>query len=721
MFAPAARRTRAFATALAFALLVAASPVLAQKSGRPPAPPPRLRVEIGACEEALWANMPGAMSSNVDLSAAGTTPECAALALGTTKQGITASAILRAAARSASFTVDLLSKLNPWGLTGDAAMKVLQAALESGGTSDGFTSQLGEKAMEQGASLLGEIAGSAGPGPREVEERLLKEFGEQAFKAFRGSETVETHSDRFRISVCDGEFTVTVTASFLEARGEVRITSSGDCKCSPFAGGVRVGPFAVVGVAPLTFGNLRKERGEWVLTCTLGSPHYDVWAPCCQVRDGSWVSPRETPPPVTAPPVQPTPTAAERKREADRTNVSRRCDPEGRLASEIFRLGIRFDWKRADGAAESVQRAAREELTRAQRPFCDCLNAMRADPSLRGDLGLMEVIDEMRALYCSPPAEVTPKPTPVPRIALPPCSAARDGYESARARWSNDPNNAEATLSMVRMREGLCACLKQQYGGKLPPDLEAFCNPRAYRNGASAPVLAASLPAAPTPLPQTAGGPPRFTVSPTCGSGEPLRIAGPFDGDPANTRIQVEGQLARAAEETPRDCATQTPAGLSPGPAEILVTEGGRTTRLRTAVIRLRMGADQLDLLRGQSTKFQVVVEGLNGIPDSSWKGGPDPEFLNRAALDRAAPGTRIPGRNEPGHLLLTIENASRDTITLAKSTGEVIRVEIRKGDVSAKGTYEYRGVIQSLRDGRFNVKGTVFALVAPAEGEPAP
>lgn len=720
MTAPATRRRLAIAAA--FALLATASPVHAQKSARTPAPAPRLRIEIGACEEALWANMPGAMSSNVELSAAGTTPECAALALGTTKQGITSSAILRAAARSASFTVELLSKLNPWGLTGDAAMKVLQAALESGGTFDGLKAQLGEKAMEQGASILGEIAGGAGPGPREVEERLLKEFGEQAFKAFRGSETVETHSDRFRMSVCDGEFTVTVTASFLEARGEVRITSNGDCKCSPFAGGVRVGPFAVVGVAPLTFGNLRKQGDEWVLTCTLGTPHYDVWAPCCQVRDGSWVSPRETPPPATAPVVQPTPTAAEKKRDADRTNVSRRCDPDGRLSSEIFRLGMRFDWKRADGASENVQRAAREELTRAQKPFCNCLNAMRADPSLRGDAGLMEVIAEMLALYCSPPAEVTPKPTPVPHVALPPCSAARDGYESARARWSNDPNNAEATLSMVRMREGLCACLRQQHGGKLPPDLEAFCNPRVYRNGASAPVLAmGSPPAAPTGIPGTAAGPARFTAPPTCGSGEPLRIAGGFDGDAANTRVLVEGRPAGITGETAHDCIVQTPAGLPPGPVEVLVTEGGRTTRLKPANLRLRMSADQLHLLRGQSTKFVVVVEGLNGIPDSAWKGGPDPEFLNRELLERAAPGTRIPNRNEPGHLLLTIENASRDTITLAKSTGEVIRIVIQKGDVSAKGTYEYHGVIQSLKDGRFNVKGTVFALVAPASGEPVP
>ena len=704
MFASAARRTRLCAAFVA--LLAAANPALGQKPARTPAPPPRVRVEIGACEEGLWANMPGGMSSNVELANAGTTPECAALALGTTKQGLTSSAILRAAARSASLTVELLSKLNPWGLTGDAAMKVLQAALESGGTSDGFKAQLGEKAMEQASGLLGEIAGGAGNGSREVEERLLQEFGEAAFNTLRGNETVETHSDTFRLSVCDGEFTVTVTASFLEARGEVRIVSNGDCKCSPFAGGVRVGAFAVVGVAPLTFGNLRKEGRDWVLTCTLGTPHYDVWAPCCQVRDDHWVSPRETPVPAAVAVPEPTPTAAERKRAADRANVSRRCDPDGRLASEIFRLGIRFDWKRGDGAPENVQRAAREELTRAQKPLCDCLNAMRADLSLRGDRGLMDVIDGMLGEYCSPPAEVTPKPTPPPRVALPPCSANRDAYESARARWSNDPNNAGATLSMVRTREGLCACLRQQYGGKLPPDLEAFCNPRTTSNGASAPVLA---------------GPARFTAPPTCSAGEPLKVAGTFDGDASNTRVSIGGQPARVVTETPHDCVVQPPAGLSIGPVEILVTEGGRTTRLRTAAIRLRMSADQRDLLRGQSTKFRVAVEGLNGIPESAWNGGPDPQFLDRAALERAAPGTRVPGPNEPGHLLLTIENASRGTITLARSEGEVIRVVIRRSDVPPNGTYVYDGVIQSLQDGRFNIKGAVFALVAPAAGEQAP
>ncbi|HEY3349787.1 MAG TPA: hypothetical protein VGM13_08445 [Thermoanaerobaculia bacterium] len=718
MFASAVRRTRLSA---AFVAVLAAAPAaLAQKPARTPAPPPRVRVEIGACEEALWANMPGGMSSSVELANAGTTPECAALALGTTKQALTSSAIVRAAAKSASLTVELLSKLNPWGLTGDAAMKVLQAALESGGTADGFKSQLGEKAMEQGSGLLGEIAGGAGKGSREVEERLLQEFGEAAFNALRGTETVETHSDRFRMSVCDGEFTVTVTASFLEARGEVRIVSNGDCKCSPFAGGVRIGAFAVVGVAPLTFGNLRKQGDDWVLTCTLGGPHYDVWAPCCQVRDDHWVSPRETPVPAAVPVPEPTPTAAERKRAADRANVSRRCDPDGRLASEIFRLGIRFDWKRADGAPENVQRAAREELTRAQKPLCDCLNAMRADPSLRGDRGLMDVIDEMLRDVCSPPAEVTPKPTPAPQIAPPPCSAERDAYEGARTRWSNNPDNAEATLSMVRMREGFCACLKRQHGGKLPPDLEAFCNPKVTRNGASAPVLAAVPPATPA-SPQTAAGPPRFTAPPTCGAGETLKIAGTFDGDAGNTRVSVGGQPARVVTESPRDCVTQAPAGLSTGPVEILVTEGGRTTRLRSAAIRLRMSADQRDLLRGQSTKFHVVVEGLNGIPDSAWNGGPDPQFLDLAALERAAPGTRIPGRNEPGHVLLTIENASRDTVTFAKGAGDVIRLVIRRSDVSAQGTYAYHGVIQSLQDGRFNIKGAVFALVAPAAGEPSP
>lgn len=200
-----------------------------------------------------------------------------------------------------------------------------------------------------------------------------------------------------------------------------------------------------------------------------------------------------------------------------------------------------------------------------------------------------------------------------------------------------------------------------------------------------------------------------------------MRIAGSFDGDATNTHVRVGTEVARVISETPGGCETQVPATSPTGPVEILVTEGGRTTRLRTAAIRLKMGADQLHLLRGQSTNYHVVVEGLNGIPDSAWNGGPDPQFLDHAALERAAPGTRIPGRSEPGHVLLTIENASRDTITLLKSTGEVFRLVIRRGDVSAKGTYEHRGVIQSLKDGRFNIKGSVFALVAPSEGVPVP
>jgi hypothetical protein len=780
-------------------------------------------VNIGACEHGLWANMPGAMSANVELAAAATTPECAAVALGATRQALTASSVLSAAAQSASFTVDLLSKLNPWGLPGDVAAKVVQAALQSGGTLDGFKDQLGEGAMEQLANMIGGKAGDHGPSGTELREKAYGEIAEQVFKYYRGTDFSETHSDTFHGMACDGEFTVTVTANFLEARGEVRIAASGDCHCTEFRGGVRVGPFSVVGVAPLTFGNLTKQGGEWVLTCTMGGPHYDVWAPCCQVRDGHWVSARETPVPQVAV-FTPTPTAAERKRDADRTNVLRRCDPDGTRLSDLFRAQMRFDWKRADGSPENVLRAARAEVVRLQKPFCDCLNAMRADPAFRGDVGLQDVIADLLRNYCEPPVEVTPRPTPVPRAALPPCSADRDGYEAARVRWSENPNSAEATLSMVRMREGLCACLRQQHGGKLPPDLEAFCNPKVYRNGASAPQIAMgttsvapagtetvlvgvifstdtargerttgtvvtdpqryenrpdvvvlkttvrlpkgpdgkptltgttvtvgggpaqpadgpircdvpktgtvpvtvnppgspAVPAGEVPAHDAPGATPTGThVPPTCAPGEPIRVTGPFDGDASNTTVRAGDKPVRVVAESPRGCVVQLPPDLPPGPVDVTVTEGGRTTRHRTASVRLKMSADQLDLLRGQSTKFHVVVEGLNGLPESAWTGGPDPAFLNRAALDRAAPGARIPGRTEPGYLLLTIENGSRDTITLAKSTGEVIRLEIRRGDVSAKGTYEYHGVINSLKDGRFNVKGTLFALVAPSEARP--
>ncbi len=820
-------------SAAALAAALAAPPALAQvakgavpaKPAKAPAGPTKIRISVAECENKLWVDMPGGMSPFVETEGAETLPECASVALSATKSALTASSGLTAAAKGLSVTVDLLGKAAGVELAGDAAIKVLQAAIESGGSLDGFTDKLGDAALEKGAEGLG---GAIGLGADKFDgklspeqEELLKKIGENLWKVLKTEETVQTHGDSFHFGACDGEFVVTVTANFGEAKGEVRIAASGDCHCTEMRGGVRVGKFSVVGSAPLTFGDLHKgAKNEWTMSCSMGSPQYFVWAPCCQQARDSWTTPGRPIPPSGLPV---TPGPLERKRTADRRGIEQRCDPDGEKGAAVARARYAYDILRAEDADDALLEAARGRLLDAQKPLCECLAGLRKDPSLAGDAGLLELLDDMIALYCAPPAPYV-RPAPVPRRATSPCAADRDFYEGARSRAAEKPNDPSAERSMVNAKKNYCECLRRQNGGTLPPEAEAFCNPKTVSRPAAAPLISA-VPAGPAedtlvgvvvsprtyrnerttvtlvtdpktyekvhdvvvltatvPLrrgadgktvlegttvrigdgpsypatdpvpcdPPKDGGRPRIVVTPaggkpvtvgevpvvpgdapaapvettgpsTCTPGGTITLRGPFGGDGRATRVTVGGRAVPVVTETPREAVVTVPSDLPAGPVEVVVREGTHERRLVVPAIRLRMSADRLSLLRGESTAFRVSVEGLGSIPAAMWAGGPDPAALDRTALDRAAPGFRVPPREGPGVLVLAIENGSKGTVTIQKSVNEAVVLTIERGAVPASGTYEYRGTIQSLKDGTFRVSGTVVPLLAPAQAEETP
>jgi hypothetical protein len=265
-------------------------------------------------------------------------------------------------------------------------------------------------------------------------------------------------------------------------------------------------------------------------------------------------------------------------------------------------------------------------------------------------------------------------------------------------------------------------------GPAQPADGPLICDvPRGPKGGVTPVTLHPSggpaIPAGGVPVSEvpSATAPVGISAPPLFSAGEPVRILWRFDGDASDTNVSVAGRPARVIAETSRDCVVEIPADVPPGPVEVLVTERGRTRRMKANVIRVKASAEQPDLPRGQSTKFQVVVEGLNGIPDIAWDSGPDQGFVDRALLERTSPGTRIPGPTEPGYVLLTIESVSPATLSLAKSTGGLIRLVIKKIDVGPKGTFTYHGVARSTGDGRFDVRATVFALIGPPTGEYVP
>jgi hypothetical protein len=265
-------------------------------------------------------------------------------------------------------------------------------------------------------------------------------------------------------------------------------------------------------------------------------------------------------------------------------------------------------------------------------------------------------------------------------------------------------------------------------GPAQPADGPLICDvPRGPKGGVTPVTLHPSggpaIPAGGVPVSEvpSATAPVGISAPPLFSAGEPVRILWRFDGDASDTNVSVAGRPARVIAETSRDCVVEIPADVPPGPVEVLVTERGRTRRMKANVIRVKASAEQPDLPRGQSTKFQVVVEGLNGVPDIAWDSGPDQGFVDRALLERTSPGTRIPGPTEPGYVLLTIESVSPATLSLAKSTGGLIRLVIKKIDVGPKGTFTYHGVARSTGDGRFDVRATVFALIGPPTGEYVP
>ncbi|MDQ2980104.1 MAG: hypothetical protein M3R62_12880 [Acidobacteriota bacterium] len=443
-----------------------------------------VKIKIGECEEALATNMPGGMSALVEREGEATTPECAAAALGQTRQAITESKMFTAMGKGAAITVNLLRKVSGVGLAGEAAAKALEALLESGGTLDGFKEKLGENAGETGVS---ELAGHAGwKLGDETSEFLSKELAEKIFKVLQSEHVSDSHEMGFHLGFCEGSIVITLDYSIEQGTGEVRIAVTGDCHCTPFRGGVRIGRFSVIGVAPVSFSKPVKGFGGWEIPCKLGQPRYYVWAPCCQQSEGHWTTPGDAPPPPNPEEPQTTePPPGKNKENTDYRAVMDRCDPTGRL-KDLIRWNERMLQHLYDQKADAKRIAFRKgELAKAQKELCDCLRKMKSDRSLAGDAGMQKLLDDLIRSYCSPPAEPktsrppeTPGTTPVRDV----CQDAKDAYEQARSKYlDGGGNNPGLELTMVSAKKAYCECLRKKYGNKLPPDLEAFCNPKQLK------------------------------------------------------------------------------------------------------------------------------------------------------------------------------------------------------------------------------------------------
>lgn len=193
-------------------------------------------------------------------------------------------------------------------------------------------------------------------------------------------------------------------------------------------------------------------------------------------------------------------------------------------------------------------------------------------------------------------------------------------------------------------------------------------------------------------------------------------IQGPFDGDSRTTAVEVGGTPCRVMAETPRAAYWTMPATVQPGAHDVHLTEPSTRATFSVVVLGLTMRADQLELVRGQSTGFDVEISGPHRLPEHVWRAATPFDVVDLAGVRKLAPGFRIPSPGDPGVILVVIRNASPQTIAIDGAKNDAIVLTLGQG-AFAGGPYRYHGTIRSRRSGGFSVRATVVAFVAPVGG----
>jgi hypothetical protein len=167
-------------------------------------------------------------------------------------------------------------------------------------------------------------------------------------------------------------------------------------------------------------------------------------------------------------------------------------------------------------------------------------------------------------------------------------------------------------------------------------------------------------------------------------TGRDITIPGNFDGNAANTTVDVGGKALPVIAESPREAVVKIPADMPTGPSNLTVGDGpgnSRTTPFNVASIELK--ADKLNLIRGEKTDLHVTVTGLEGLKDNS------------------------------GNIRLQIENASPQTVSLTnpvyQSNGNAGAMPARAVNPDGGNSITFTEQLTGVNPGIFQINATLI------------
>jgi hypothetical protein len=194
-------------------------------------------------------------------------------------------------------------------------------------------------------------------------------------------------------------------------------------------------------------------------------------------------------------------------------------------------------------------------------------------------------------------------------------------------------------------------------------------------------------------------------------------IHGPSSGNSNEMSVTVDDKPANIVAAKPGTIFWDVPRNLTPGPHRVQFNpgQGGTPVTLPMYVVGLTMKADQTKLITGQATTVHVSVTGLEKLPASAWALAlPPPDLVDLQALQARVPGLKLPSADDPGEVILVLENLTPGVIQLGATN--VIVIKLHQTDF-ASGPYVHNDVIQSLHRGNFSVRGTVAAFLQARPG----
>jgi hypothetical protein len=129
------------------------------------------------------------------------------------------------------------------------------------------------------------------------------------------------------------------------------------------------------------------------------------------------------------------------------------------------------------------------------------------------------------------------------------------------------------------------------------------------------PIQPAAGGAAPVRVPPPAPG--DFTTPPVCVDGVIQKIEGPVGGDSRETSVAVDGQPATIVAQTPRALYRRLPDNVPVGRHQLTLRKASLGVSFTVWVVRLSLRADDLNLIRGQTTHVEAQLSGPELWPAS--------------------------------------------------------------------------------------------------------